>query len=124
MSWTLVYENDASGNATFGSIQTLISAIRNGAPVNVVVTEKAKSDYILAFRAHTVRVRNGVVSATNTQDVSSTYVGNEVLFLDDSYHYMLVANTTGVVDQLRWSLGEHTARGHDQLKRHMRWFVD
>jgi hypothetical protein len=126
MSWTLVYANDTSGAVTFGKIDTLINAVRNGASVNVVLQQKS-SGYTYSFRAQSVHVKDGVVSATNTLDVSSHYVGTELLFLDDSYYYMLIANTSGTLDQLRWNVGEHTPRGHDQghdAWNNIQWFVD
>ena len=129
MSWTLVYGNDAGGIATFGSVETLINAVRSGSSVKVVLRSRRahpplEGEYLYSLLAHTVRVRNGVVHATNTLDVSSQYRGNELLFQDDSYYYMLIASTTGTLDQVRWNVGEHVSRNHDQGRWDMHWFVD
>jgi hypothetical protein len=125
MAWTLVYENDSAGAATFGNIQILIAAIRNGASIKVGLQDTSQPDYWVQIQPHSVRVKGNVVSAMMNHDVSAKYVGNSLQFLDDSYYYMMIANTTGVFDQMRWSVGEHTARGHDQNgSRSMRWFVD
>ena len=129
MSWTLLYGNDASGSTTFGSIDALITAVKRGASVKVVlrstrVHQPLRGEYLYSFLAHTVRVRNGVVHATNTLDVSSSYIGDELHFQEDSYYYMLIAATTGTLDQARWNVSEHTNRGHTQSRWDMEWFVD
>ena len=129
MSWTLVYGNDAAGVATIGSVETLINAVRCGSSVKVVlrstkVQRPREGEYLYSFVAHTIHVRNGVVHATNTLDVSSRYHGDELLFQDDSYYYMLIASTSGNLDQIRWNVGEHVSRGHDKDPWDMDWFVD
>jgi hypothetical protein len=130
MSWTMVYSNDPAGKRLAGDVDTLIRAIRNGASVKVVLesndvhTPLKTRPYVYSFEAHTMHVRNGVVFATNTLDVSCTFAGDELRFKDDSYYYMLIASTTGVLEQIRWNVGEHTMRGHDQGRWQMQWFVD
>ena len=74
--------------------------------------------------ARTVHVRNNIVFAGCTLDVSSTFDGNQLKSQDDSYYYMLIAGTNGVLDQIRWNVGEHVPRGHDQGRWDMKWFVD
>jgi hypothetical protein len=62
--------------------------------------------------------------ATCTLDVSTTFEGEQLKFQDDSFYYMLIAGTNGVLDQVRWDVGEHVSRGHDQDRWAMKWFVD
>ena len=128
-SWTLVYANNAAGEQVAGDIDELIQAVRNGQSVKVVLESTEAyppltDTYVYSFEAHTLHVRNGIVFATNTQDVGTTFVGDDLRFQEDSYYYMIIANTKGVLDQIRWSVGEHTMRGHDQSTWDMKWFVD
>jgi hypothetical protein len=131
-SWTLVYANNAAGERIAGNIDKLIRAVRDGQSVKVVLerTEAFPGEppltdtYVYSFEAHTLHVRNGVVFATNTQDVGTRFVGDDLRFQEDSYYYMIIADTQGVLEQIRWSVGEHTMRGHDQGNWfNMKWFV-
>jgi hypothetical protein len=129
VAWTLVYANDPSGNRTAGDIDTLIRAVRLGSSVKVVLTSTTvfpplRGEYIYSFVPHTIHVRNGIVFATNTQDVSTRFEGDDLRFDDNSFHYMIIASTQGTLEQIRWNVGEHTARGHDQNTWYMDWFVD
>jgi len=130
MSWTLVYQNDSRGNRTAGDIGSLIQAVRSGSTVKVVLESDAVfpplvgGPYVYAFQAHTVHVRNNIVFATCTLDVSTVFDGDQLKFQDDSFYYMLIAATNGVLDQVRWNVGEHVPRGHDQDTWDMKWFVD
>ena len=128
MSWTMVYANNASGVRVAGDIGTLIRAVRDGQSVKVVLESKKvhpplSDTYLYSFEAHTIRVRNGIVFATNTLDVSCGFVGDDLRFNNDSYYYMIIASTKGILEQIRWGVGEHTMRGHDQSTWDMRWFV-
>lgn len=123
MPWTLAYANTASGGTVEGDRKALIRAVRNGSSVKVVL--EYPDSYFYSFQAHTVRVRNDHVYAVNTLDVSSDFVGGDDLrFIEDSYYYMLIASTKGVLEQIRWNVGEHVMRKHDQGVAAMRWFVD
>jgi hypothetical protein len=128
MPWTLVYANDASGVRLAGDVDILIRSVHEGQSVKVVLEPQkadpqAKGPELYSFDAHTVHVRNSIVFATNTQDVSTTFVGDELRFKDDSFYYMIIASTKGSLEQIRWGVGEHTMRGHDQSRWQMRWFV-
>ena len=130
MSWTLVYHNDSAGNRVLGDIEILKHAVRNGSTIKVVLEYETAfqplvgGPYVYTFQAHTVHVRNNVVFATCTLDVSTTFEGDQLLFQDDSFYYMLIAGTNGVLDQVRWNVGEHVPRGHNQDRSDMKWFVD
>jgi len=130
MSWTLVYQNDSAGNRVAGDIGILIRAVRRGSTVKVILESDSVfpplegGPYVYTFQAHTVHVRNNIVFATCTLDVSSLFEGDQLKFQDDSYYYMLIAGTNGVLDQIRWNVGEHVPRGHDQGAWDMKWLVD
>jgi len=127
MTWTLAYAHDSNGNRTSGDIEVLIRAIRKGSKVRVLIETPATNpagpyDYIT--EAQILHVRNGVVFATNTLDVSTTFVGDALRFQEDSFYYMIIASTTGELEQIRWDVGVHTLRGHNQDHVAMKWFVD
>jgi hypothetical protein len=129
MSWTKVYATDAAGVVVFGDVDVLIRAVYDGASVKVVLTSAQlylplTAPYLYSFQAHTVHVRNGVVFATNTLDVSTMFVGDDLRFQEDSFYYMVIASSSGSLEQIRWNVGEHVPRGHDQGQWAMRWFVD
>lgn len=129
MCWRLVYANDASGKSVYGDVDGLIRAVRDGRSVRVVLESKepfpAPHDTSLhSFEANAIRVRKGIVFAVNTLDVSSNYVDDDCLFIEDSYYYMLTASTKGILEQIRWNVGEHVMRGHNQIRLAMRWFTD
>jgi hypothetical protein len=131
MAWTSVYSNDQSGARVSGDIDTLIREIRNGSSIKVVLESASAfpplsgEPDVYSFVPHTVHVRNGIVFATSTLDVSTRFEGDQLKFQDDSFYYMIIASTKGVLEQIRWSVGEHTLRGHDQDSSfYMQWFVD
>lgn len=119
--WSLAYAHDQNGNPTFGDINTLINAVQNGHRVRVLID---RSDSQYAFDAESLWIRNGIVYAQNTSSVSVTFEGDVLKFQDDSYHYMFIASTKGDHDAIRWSVGEHTPRGHNLAKEKMKWFID
>ena len=54
-------------------------------------------------------------------------MGDDCRFVENSYYYMLTASTRGILGparRIRWVLGEHVMRGHDQIRLAMRWFTD
>jgi hypothetical protein len=123
MAWTLVYENDASGRHIAGNLSTLIKAVEAGAEVRVLT-----SDGMHVIRtAQFVYVLDGKVYAQNNTNISIDIKppagGTQIMFQPDSYHYFEMLNTEGYRDQIRWSVGEHTPRGHTQDRVACKWFV-
>ena len=119
--WTLVYAHDAYGKRTDGDINLLINAIRSGHKVRMLM-ESGDVEYVTD--AESLWIKNGVVSAQNCSQVSAQFVGNKVMFQDDSYYWMIIVNTEGDRDMIRWDVGAHTARGRNQDKVAMKWLVD
>ena len=127
MAWTLVYTHTGEGTRVFGDIETLINAVQNGASLKVLVETPAiekELGYSFIFVPHTMHVRNGVVFAMNTLTVGANFEGDRLIFDEDSFYYMIIANTNGVLEQIRWDVGQHTPRGHNQTCFGMKWFVD
>jgi hypothetical protein len=130
MSWTLVYQNDSAGTGVAADIGTVKHAVRNGSTIKVVLESETVypplegGPYVYTFQAHRVRVRNDVMFASCALDVSSTFDGDQLTFEEDSYYYMLIAGTNGVLDQVRWNVGVPVGRGHDEGRWDMKCFID
>ncbi len=122
MGWRLAYSHDENGNRTGGNIDTLIKAVLSGLPVRVVRSHP-KMDHIYVTDAQNLWVRNKIVYGQNTSHVSCEFKGDVLLFKDDSYWWMIMFSTKGDFDMIRWSVGEHTPRGHTTGKTAMKWFV-
>ena len=148
--WRLVYANDNRGNAVEGSVQDLIEAIRNGAPVRYYVDYYGDGEGIYRD-AELISIKDGVVWVQNTSAVGVAYkpvyyggdtarVGERLemappvpeipypegglRFIDDAYHFFEVAGTSGAADMARWKVGEHTLHRRNHGHFAMQWFVD
>ncbi|WP_424097823.1 hypothetical protein [Moorena producens] len=120
--WSLAYAHDANGNRTAGNINDLITAVKNGSQVRVLM-DSGDVQYITYAENIWVK-KNGIVYVQNTSHVSATSDGDVVKFQDDSYWWMIIVSTKGDRDMIRWNVGEHTPRGHNNDKVAMKWFVD
>ena len=118
--WTLAYANDENGVRTEGDIEALITAVKNGQEVRIVI---ADPEGYYSTEAENLSVRHGIVYAQNTSHVSVEYQGESLRFQDDSYYWMIIVSTHGERDMIRWSVGAHEPRGHTQDKVAVRWFV-
>jgi hypothetical protein len=120
-AWTLVYANDATGKATYGSLSTLINAKKQGQDVKVAQDNAyTKCDDVQ------ISPDNLVVLYSNTQGISlNPYSsGSGFGFQDDAYHWFFVVNTKGQRDMSRWSVGEHIDRGHAHDAIPIKWYVN
>lgn len=124
MSWFLVYEHDEKGSKVFGDLATLINMIEKGAKVRILTKDNNTKS---VFDADFVWVTDGVVFAQNTQNISigvqPPSEDKQVMHQSDSYHYFVIVNTNGFRDAIRWLVGEHSQKGHNQDKVGMKWFV-
>jgi len=118
--WTLAYANDENGVRTEGDIEALITAVKNGQEVRIVI---ADPEGYYSTEAENLSVRHGIVYAQNTSHVSVEYQGESLRFQEDSYYWMIIVSTRGERDMIRWSVGAHEPRGHTQDKVAVRWFV-
>jgi len=113
-----VYAHDINGNPTYGSIQSLIGAVQEGAPVRFNIgTGDAMMD------GQTVEIQNNVVCAQNTSHISIDWVGNSMRLSDNPYHAYYIVCTTADVNISRWLTGTHTAMGVTNYKEPIKWFV-
>ena len=148
--WTLTYANDNRGNALKGSVEELIDAIRNGAPVRYYVDYYGDGEGIYRD-AELISIKDGVVWVQNTSAVGTSYkpvyyggdtatVGERLemtppvpdipypeaglRFIDDAYHYYEIVSTSGDSDMSRWKVGEHTLHRRNHGHFAMQWFVN
>jgi hypothetical protein len=68
-------------------------------------------------------IKNNIVYAQNNNSVSVEFKEDDLIFQDDSYYWMFIVNTKGERDMIRWSVGEHELKGHNQDKVAVKWFV-
>lgn len=124
MAWTLVYSNDANGNATFGNIQTLINAVLEGKRVRFLVDQGV--GFIWVMDAQTVWIRNNIVYVQNTSFVlTNGWQGNVLTFPADAQRFFYMADTNGIVLYSPWRAAEQTRTGPDfQANYPIKWFVD
>ncbi len=120
--WVMAYEHDASGSVVSGDIATLVDAVQHGADVKISMPSGKQE----AFAPCTwTTVKEGYVSCMNTQHISirSSEPGSQFGFQDNAYHWFVMLNTEGQRDMSRWSVGEHTDRGHSQDTTAIKWWV-
>ena len=116
--WTLVFANDVHGKPTFGSLQALIMAVRDGAPVRFNV---GPGDALMD--GQTVEIQNNVVCAQNTSHVSISWIDDSMRVQDDPYYAFYTVCTSADVNVSRWLVGSHTPFGVTQTRNPIKWFV-
>lgn len=124
-AWTLVYENDANGNTTYGNIQDLIDAVNAGKQVRFSITLIGFDGVTntSVYEAEIVWVRNNKVYAQDTSPVGASFQGDELPFNQPAYYLFQNVSTTGVVFTSRWRVGEHTSEGESRYNFPIKWFV-
>lgn len=89
-SWTLLFEHDENGNPIKGSINDLIEAVEKGYPIKIRISKSQ------VFEAQWLYVENGIVYATNTNQISLTRNDKgEFVYQKKSYHYFVVVGSNG-----------------------------
>ena len=121
MSWTLMYAHNDQGDRIAGDKDLLIDAIKGGKNVRIVLYD---GEWWIAVDAQGIWVQGNNVYAQNTALVSVDFNNvPDVRFLDETYRWMLLLDTQGNRDMIRWNVGEHVGRGHTQDRVEMKWFV-
>ena len=123
MTWTMLYAHDANCNATGGDLTKLIEAVGRGHPVRFLSNEAGE---VAVADAQWVYVRNTIVFAENTANVSAGFLGDRLVFQEDAFHWFVAVSTRGDRDMSRWKVGEHTPGGpghtHDRVA--LQWFAE
>lgn len=126
-AWTLVYANDAAGNATAGSLQSLRTAVTNGASVKVVSDDVGKHAWSVQCAVAAVKydTSQAVVCANNPVLAADNVIGaqfSNVLSPPQSVSTMI--NTRGQFSQAMVRLSDGALIGKTLVNAPMQWFVD
>ncbi|XP_052820043.1 uncharacterized protein LOC128245863 [Mya arenaria] len=124
--WRKVLAHDKFGTVTSGSKVALTDAVKLGARVRYIMrfdgsdsTTLQEADYIAIYGADVGA--NHVRSVSIEKTPGSTV---ELRFQKNPYWWFTIAATTGYVDMSRWTVGEHTNRGHNSQTAAIEWFVN
>lgn len=126
-AWTLVYANDAAGNATAGSLQSLRTAVTNGASVKVVSDDAGKHAWSVQCAVAAVKydASQAVVCANNPVLAADNSIGaqfSNVYSPPQTVSNML--NTRGQFSQAIVRLSDGSLIGKTLVNVPMQWFVD
>lgn len=146
MGWSLAFAHDDFGRRTEGEKSHLIEAVRNGYPVRFLIFQEDNCQYITdaqclwVWKDNVYAQNSSQVSVDNYQRFqgelrpvypsaiareSADPEGEFLLgFQDSPYWWMIIADTQGNLDMTRWSIGSDEARGRDQQRVAMKWFVN
>jgi len=119
-TWKLVYENDQNGKTVNGDIHFLIDAILEGKEVRVLTYN---DEQIYLTDAENIWVRNGIVFIQNSSNISASFTGDNLFFIDDTYHWYFTLNSEGKRNMSRWLVGEHTLKKNSSDKVAIKWFI-
>eukprot|EP01083_Nonionella_stella_P155039 500303_1 len=126
--WTLVYENDNTGGATYGQLTDLVDAVEDGADVKVSVDYDSTSsqnfwipDYVWITGDH--------VYAQNTDQISISQLStgdNDLgfqFFQNNAYHYHEMVNTFGQHHAARYRITGGAFISESKRRVGTKWFV-
>ncbi|CAC5398771.1 unnamed protein product [Mytilus coruscus] len=120
---TPIFCNSDSGSDSCGNIKHLIRAVGNGAEIHVSHVN-GKRAQTLEFSNIAYNKAKTIVSGTHLWHVSQSIVANHIEFQQNAYWWFNLWSTDGTRDLSRWSVGEHTDRGHSNDRVSMKWFAD
>lgn len=112
--------NNDQGSPTCGSIQDLVSTVRNGAEIRYT----SGTGYMVPTVNNVAFNQNNLVSAQSLWHVSMRRVGNRAEFQGNDYWWFTILSTDGSRDMSRWNIGYHVSRGHTSDRVEMKWFAD
>ncbi|WAR14389.1 hypothetical protein MAR_004494 [Mya arenaria] len=124
--WRKVLAHNKAGTVTSGSKVALTDAVKLGARVRYIMRFDG-SDSITVQEADNIAINGADVSATHVRSVSLEATPDstaEFRFQNNPYWWFSIAATTGSVDMSRWTVGEHTDRGHSSQTAAIEWFVN
>jgi|GEM_PF-76650 len=119
--WKLVYAHDADGKRVSGDLNQLAEAVRQGQPVRFLIDFAGSHEYSLD--AQHLWLKNGVVYAQNTSQLSVEFKGDVLALRKKGYQSAIAASTNGDLEIARFRLGKHKPKGRLFHKVAMRWFV-
>ncbi|WAR14401.1 hypothetical protein MAR_004506 [Mya arenaria] len=124
--WRKVLAHDKFGTVTSGSKVALRDAVKLGARVRYIMRFD-ESDSIEVQEADNIFINGADIGATHVRSVSLEPTPGSTAdrrFQNNPYWWFTIAATTGSVDMSRWTVGEHTNRGHSSQTANIEWFVN
>ncbi len=108
-----VLSHDKNGATLNGSLVDLMTSIQGGADIRCFADNRA------AFPVQNLEMTKSFVSGQNVDHVSVTYTQNkkELVFQNNAYWWF-------TRDMSRWTVGQHSSRGHTQSRVNIDWFAD
>lgn len=126
-AWTLAYANDANGNVTAGSLQTLRTALDQGASLKVLIDSPGVHIWHMRCTHISQRTDAGqVVSCYShmAMRINGTPGAAFGTILDASNSSTLFANTLGQYAQVRIHVGTNAVVDKSVNNYSMRWYVE
>lgn len=130
--WKLVYENDETGKAVHGTIEDLVSHIRDGRPIRIYYRMGGSKpgdrfvEHTTDAKFFTIMNSNGkpLVMAQIDPIVGQTPSFEEgTLLLKENLEWSLIASTTGENDQMTRNVITGEVVNHSTRKWGTKWFV-
>ena len=129
-SWKLVYENDASGNSTFGELDSLVHAIRSGAEVRIAWSGGRPNDSLIRVE-HLANAKFLTImsSGKSVQAQIDPIIGqtpdfeNQQISFKENLSWCLLASSNGKADHLMRNMITGEIISHQIRQRSFKWFV-
>lgn len=126
-AWTLVYANDAAGNVTAGSLQSLRTALNNGASLKVLVTNPVVHVWQVPCSHVSMRLDStqAVVCLSSTQLRVDGSIGAQFGNPSNppsSANYSI--NTLGQYVQVNFQVGSNSIINKTSDNFPMQWYVE
>ncbi len=118
--WTLALDASANGDVTSGSKSALAQAVRDGASVRIV-----QKNGLYAFPADNLAINKNEVAAQTLYSITHQAINQyEIRIKKNPYWWYTIVDTTGRREMSRWSVGQHTSRGHSNDRLALKWLVN
>lgn len=118
-SLRLLLEHDENGNPLNGNTSDLIDAVLKGYPIKIVIHHPDKVTQVI--NAESSYIDNGIVFASNTNEISVTKdETGDLIYQDKPYHYLLLVGINGSFHQKRVYM-DGTHHKTTKIKRRMTW---
>ena len=123
--WTLVYSHDAQDQPLEGNEKDVVRAVQSGAAIRGYY--ESSPNNACAFPFQNLRIHGNHVSGQHLNSVSmqvSQTSKYEMELQPNAYWWFVIFTTEGRMEMSRWSVGEHTSRGHNVITYGLKWFAN
>lgn len=123
--WTLIYSHDAQGKPLQGNENNVVRAVQSGAAIRGYYESSPNDGYAFAFqnlRIHGNRVSGQHLNSVSMQASPGSQYEKELQ--SNAYWWFVIFTSGGRMEMIRWSVGEHTPRGHNVITHGLKWFAN